>query len=659
MVQSKRNAAKRAVPVGSEPWEQGMEPEAALKHLFKVVRGSRLVDDLNHHQKRRLAGALGLFTSIEAADVWTRLKIIANKGLEEIKRVKPEWFRGFVYNVYRHRPDQLPEWAPFQLDDTMISKVFQRWGGRRDAESAWARDGNLTIKMLLPHLEEAYRQGLIHYELRMHEHHYNPPPGKPKKGWNRIMVHSAIQQVMRMDPVLYALTVAMRPDHCHRLMPCAYLAKFATNLGEDNSFLHLDLDLKGHVEEGKPANLLTCGVSLTNEDDQNCTVVIPGIHRRLPELVAYMREKGHINTASTMTTDFKWWNKEASEKFGYKTPSPVPVLGARFSRLTTVHGSSGTATKVRATLLPWFVAYGEDYDKCLDAPTGLTWAEQHACHRDCLPATIEPTGKRPIVTIPQERFPAWITFIPPYPLGQAIMGYRKYEDPEVQKDLKRLFHEDRKVAQGFVRHTRRLILRQYHCLIAKVKEAEAQYFGVNSYHYQYTGHDGQEDDLPAAWPNRDVPEQGWGTSLKSAAHEHPPWQEEDRDRYEQEPVDFSRFKWRHVRSYEPMEGSDYDSQDSDGYWSDKVKEVEESKLKWARQRDAWVTRIKAEKDAKRKGKGKAVDYQQDGSEEQDEEEGDEERSYEEEGDDEEEGDQEEEGDEEDDEERVGMEFDNE
>lgn len=45
---------------------------------------------------------------------------------------------------------------------------------------------------------------------------------RPRPGWNRIMVHSLVQQLIRQDICYYMFHVFYRPDHSYRLVSFPY-----------------------------------------------------------------------------------------------------------------------------------------------------------------------------------------------------------------------------------------------------------------------------------------------------------------------------------------------------------------------------------------------------------------------------------------------------
>ena len=88
------------------------------------------------------------------------------------------------------------------------------------------------------------------------------------------MWYSLIQQIVRQDPVYYAL-VSLPPDKNWRLISYPYYTKYASD-GENTGSTHLDLNIKDFVESGKGANIVQGGLSLADEIGTNCTTLVLG-----------------------------------------------------------------------------------------------------------------------------------------------------------------------------------------------------------------------------------------------------------------------------------------------------------------------------------------------------------------------------------------------
>jgi hypothetical protein len=121
---------------------------------------------------------------------------------------------------------------------------------------------------------------LIHEEIQMYEYHFRPQPNRPRLGWNRIMWHSLGQQLIRQDLGYYMSYVFFRPDHAYRLVSFPYYCK-STQAGEKTFFRHIDINIDDYIQTGRGRSILQGSVSLTNEDTQNCTEILPKMHNHI------------------------------------------------------------------------------------------------------------------------------------------------------------------------------------------------------------------------------------------------------------------------------------------------------------------------------------------------------------------------------------------
>ena len=95
---------------------------------------------------------------------------------------------------------------------------------------------------------------MIYSEFDCYQWHQCQVGYRGNNGWNRIMVHSLVQQLVRQYPVQYAVYVALRPDHRIALVsyPCCAMYTLPGEL-----LVHAyDMGLKQMITEGKEKNLL-------------------------------------------------------------------------------------------------------------------------------------------------------------------------------------------------------------------------------------------------------------------------------------------------------------------------------------------------------------------------------------------------------------------
>lgn len=191
---------------------------------------------------------------------------------------------------YRFRPEYYPplisDFAAYtkQLSvETLLDRIYA--GASPDicpAEDIY-NDGSTTLTDLFLQLGEDLDsehpnglQPLIHQEFQMY--HYHLSPATKELSWLRGIQHSNIQQLIRQDLSYYISYVFFRPNHTQRLISYPYYAK-STQPGENTVFQHLDINIYNYLNTGRGGSLLQRSVSLTKEDERNCTELLKGMHK--------------------------------------------------------------------------------------------------------------------------------------------------------------------------------------------------------------------------------------------------------------------------------------------------------------------------------------------------------------------------------------------
>ena len=114
----------------------------------------------------------------------------------------------------------------------------------------------------------------------MYHAHLRLINGKPNYGWLRNMYYSLGQQAMRQDPKYFAIYCALRPDRNTNLVSYPYYAKYARE-GDNTFFRHIDVNIKELATSGRGANMIQGSLSLDDEREDDCTMVLPGMHRHI------------------------------------------------------------------------------------------------------------------------------------------------------------------------------------------------------------------------------------------------------------------------------------------------------------------------------------------------------------------------------------------
>jgi hypothetical protein len=90
-------------------------------------------------------------------------------------------------------------------------------------------------------------------------------------------------------------------------------------------------------------------------------------------------------------------------------------------------------------------------------------------------------GDIPTHSVPPFRFPASIVLPSSYPLGDALLGRRRWDDPEVLLERDILLGPDHAAAKQYVEQKRRKLLSRFRKAFAKLEPIERAAFGQYSY----------------------------------------------------------------------------------------------------------------------------------------------------------------------------------
>ncbi|KAJ5139428.1 hypothetical protein N7448_002836 [Penicillium atrosanguineum] len=365
--------------------------------------------------------------------------------------------------------------------------------------------GSVVIPQLFGWLKEDFDGNhpggllaLAHEEMDMYNYHYLPRTGKPRLGWLRNMWHGIIQQLVRQDPAYYACYVFFRPDHAHRLISFPYYAK-STMPGEQTRFRHIDVNLNDLFQTGRGHAILQGSLSLDDEDEQNCTELLYGMHRHIHEWWASVRDRMETTDGYVQKIDGKNWTKEDAAKYGADWAKEVCMAGdVRISLPTLPHGSTGPATKRRRCILPWFVRVRDDHST-LDTPESGTWEEVSAAHRDLIQATRTPSGfTSSKYGHLQYAFPAAPRFHGEGLISDCLVGRARWTDPGVSTELDVLFGQHEAAAAAYIASWRRHAQQTYADLFLEMIKAEKQAFGKDSFFRR------KESGLPIGPPQPEV-----------------------------------------------------------------------------------------------------------------------------------------------------------
>ncbi len=131
--------------------------------------------------------------------------------------------------------------------------------------------------------------------------------GEDRRGWMHHMFYSLVQQLVRQDPVYYALMAAARPDKNTWLICYPYYVKYQV-VNDNTGFRHFDISVDKYVKTSKGKNIIQGSLSLDDEDKDNCTLLVLGFHRHIHEQWADVKKRGE--DTSGYTTNAKIYRTE-------------------------------------------------------------------------------------------------------------------------------------------------------------------------------------------------------------------------------------------------------------------------------------------------------------------------------------------------------------
>jgi hypothetical protein len=298
-----------------QPLHQTDDPEQK-KQLFLYVADPEIGFNALCRPHLRTFASLttGLYNNVSNTLLIHRLtEIRRSPSLDLARQINPDWFQKSVRTeseadylvVYRYPSLQTP---PFQFNP---QQIFNRFAGP-DAWATWHTDGTIILPDIFQYLNHPDIIAAIDTEFAMYLHHFRPVPGRPQMGFLRNMFYSLIQQLLRQDPVWYALMAAARPNHSWRLISYPYTAKCALE-GDRTAFLHLDLNIREYISSGRGANTLSISISLDTEDDQGCTLVVPGFHNHIREWHQRRIARGEDSAGTTTNCNAQYHPQDRAE----------------------------------------------------------------------------------------------------------------------------------------------------------------------------------------------------------------------------------------------------------------------------------------------------------------------------------------------------------
>ncbi|KAI9778754.1 MAG: hypothetical protein M1816_003907 [Peltula sp. TS41687] len=352
---------------------------------------TRLRESICHRHLRLLLNSFGMNNNAKGEILAQRLRELVFRGWANVSCLqhhRPQWFRKTALNkagtgiagekgtdpplptMFRYPIQRSIYLGTISLFEFDAPRVFERHA-RSGSWVEWEKQGNAVIADFFGRLlsDELMRER-IHHEFEMYRHHWKAPDSRPRQGWARNQL----------------------PNKQWRLISYPYVAKY-TEVAERTGFMHLDLNVHRFVRDGGVGCIpLTGSVSLDDEDNDNCTMLVTGFHHHIRDWYRACLDRGtELGNDHTTSCRSDLYTAQDARRWGRPTPHPCPAGGIRVTRAELIHGSSPRSDRVRRTILPWFSGIQPDHTT-LDVVGACSWETVAACHRDRTVPPKDPSG---------------------------------------------------------------------------------------------------------------------------------------------------------------------------------------------------------------------------------------------------------------------------
>jgi hypothetical protein len=319
-----------------------------------------------------------------------------------------------------------------ELSPNVFAAVAKALSLSNPTRDAWKADGTLNIPDFFAYWKTEGLLAQFKTEFDMYDWHLRRISDKPNFGWLRSMVYSLAQQVMRQDPGYWLLYGLLRPDHCLWLVSYPYYAKYQRK-GDATAFRHIDLNVP-KMADGIGVSQIQGTVSLDDERDNDCTILVPGMHHHIAEWSKRNAARKEFKSGFIhKITDKNLTSQDLNDFDTDWKAVPCPALGVRVTRPEIPHGAQ-MAQGVRRTMLPWYVAIQPDHER-LEIPEAGVWEDLARSHRDLVAPPRSPSGHANIYGAIPYAFPAAVQLPSVGGICDALVGRQKWSSATVMVEI--------------------------------------------------------------------------------------------------------------------------------------------------------------------------------------------------------------------------------
>jgi hypothetical protein len=347
-------------------------------------------------------------------------------------------------------------------------------------------------------------------EYDMYDAHLRKINDKPNYGWLRNMYYSLGQQVMRQDPAYYGIYCALRPDMNTDLVSYPYYAKY-THPGDSTFFRHIDINIKDLAKTGRGSNMIQGTLSIDDEASDDCTMILPGMHKNIVEWEKILESRGLSTKAMVHRIKDSMFTEEDEKKFGTKwTPQPCQSGQVRVTLPHLPHGAYGPAKNVRRTMLPWYCGLQRDLET-LEVVESGTWSDLSRAHRDLVAAPLSPSGLPNRYGAIPFAFPAAVELEGLGAISDAMVCRRRHDKVAVVMEKRLLLKGTDHQRETYLQQWRAKAVNAVCDAFEIVKQAEIEKFGMKSYFTRKAGglSPAVSDDDPDPSPDTDTAAHGF------------------------------------------------------------------------------------------------------------------------------------------------------
>lgn len=475
---------------GPATWTEAVSKRAPVTErvALRLLDGMMEKESVCYKHLRDLGGKIGLrVKKLGASELRDRLQRVQDNRtrIGDLKAANDTvlWFRR--RNRPAHPSDGLGTYRfaardmsrPFQYDQAALREKI---GGINMED--WVNDGSVNVDLFGWWWDTGIID-LILSEYDMYHYHLREPNGNSNWGWLRNMYHSTGQQLMRQDPLYYALYAALRPDKHWRLASYPYYAKY-NKKGDWTHFRHIDINIPQALENGKGVHQIQGTLSLDDEDESRATIILAGTHiKQLGQLWAKICARNQQTDGYIHRFTNPMVTKEDMEEIGIKWKAvPCKKGQVRVTSPTLPHGADGPATGTRRTMLPWFVGVMDDCES-LEITDGGTWEGLSRGHREMVGGETSPSGLPALFGTVPYRFPAAAEISGLGPLSDALVARIRWDSPLALLHRDKMLLSSKEDMWNYVRAWRIKAVAaaiESHQIVRKL---EMDAYGEKSYYY--------------------------------------------------------------------------------------------------------------------------------------------------------------------------------